>query len=82
MDSDLELLLLCWAQLSNALFLTQDKPSYKEALLDVETRLFQEMGIHSMQLVARTLDIYTVSYQKDDQQQIIQFPTQEVEDFA
>ena len=81
LSPDAEVLILCWAQLQHALLLTSEPSTYLAAQQDTVQRLKQDYNIQKLQLLARTLDEYTISFTKDEVQQLVSFPADEIDDF-
>lgn len=82
MTSDVEVFLISWAQVKNALFLAPNDERYIKALKDLEKRLEQDFSIDHMQLVARSYDTYTVSYHERGEAHLLTIDADEIEDFA
>ena len=81
MTPDAELLLLSWSQLQNAL-LYADDAGYRAAMAELAARLERDCGIRDLQLLARSLDAYTVSFTLAGEQRLHTFAADVVEDFT
>lgn len=78
MLDDFEHLLLSWSQLT-ALQLVMGEDTETDSLRLIEDRLQSEYQITAVRLVGRTLDEYAVAYQKNGENQMIRFDSDEVE---
>jgi len=79
---DMEVFLLCFAQLQYALSLAPKNRDYIAARAEVIDRLERELHITMPQLLARSVDTYTVSYREHDEVKLLEFPAEEIEDFV
>ncbi len=82
MTPDVEVFLVSWAQVKNALFFAPQDSRYIQALADVEKRLKEEFSVTELQLIARSYDTYTVAYHANDKPGLLTIDADEVEDFA
>ncbi len=82
MTQDVEVFLVSWAQVKNALFFAPHDTRYIQALADLEKRLKEEFSVTELQLVARSYDTYTVAYLANDKPGLLTIDADEVEDFA
>lgn len=76
--NDYEILLLSWAQLT-ALQLVMGDEHDIESLRLIENKLEAEYDITEINLVGRTYETYTISFQKDGEVQLIRFDADEVD---
>lgn len=81
MSLDAELFILSYAKIATALLFTPQNESYISAKRAIEEKLEQEYHITQLQVMARSVDLYTVAYKEQDEQKLISFPADEVEDF-
>ncbi|MCI0183806.1 MAG: hypothetical protein OWR52_09185 [Acidibacillus sp.] len=81
MSLDAELFILSYAKIETALLFTPQNERYISAKREIEKKLEQEYHITQLQVMARSVDLYTVAYKEQDEQKIISFPADEVEDF-
>ncbi len=79
---DAELFILSFAQLTVALLLSPDNSAYLEALRQIERQLRESFGVTELQMVARSTEDYTVAFKLREEQALLTFPAEEVEDFS
>ncbi|PWI58655.1 hypothetical protein [Sulfoacidibacillus thermotolerans] len=81
MTHDAELFVLSYAQLAAALLLDPNNEKYLIAKTELEERLLHNYGISHLEIVARSLDSYTLAFHENGEQKWVSFATDEVEDF-
>lgn len=81
LDTDADVFLLSFAQLTYALTIAPQHPDFLSAYKDVLARLTDEFAITKPQLLARTYDTYTVSYMHQEKQELVYYPASEIEEF-
>lgn len=81
-SQDRDVFLLCFAQLQYALSIAPTNEDYLSARAQVIDRLEHELRITLPQLLARSIDTYTVSYRERDEVKLLEFPAEEIEDFV
>lgn len=82
MTPDIEVFLVSWAQVKNALLFAPQDSRYVQAIADLEKRLEEEFSVTNLQLVARSYDTYTVAYKANDKPSLLTIDADEVEDFV
>lgn len=81
-STDIDLFLLGFAQLEYALSLSPGDTIYTKARSEVLERLQREFAVSEVQLLARSLDTYTVSCLQAGDRTLATFPAEEIEDFV
>lgn len=78
MMEDLELLLLSWTQLTAVQLVMGDEHG-TESLRLIENKLADEHKVTEISLVGRTYDEYAIAYQKNGENLMIRFDSDDVE---
>ena len=77
---DDKILLLSWTQLAAVLMLDPENEEYAMAQQEVTSKLEEEYRISELQLLARSFDGYTISYQEKGEGKITTFSLEEAEE--
>lgn len=78
MITDVELLLLSWAQMMAVEMIVADEETLA-AKADITATLHTNFGITDIKLKQRTVEHYVISYRDKKEEKTIQFETDEVE---